>query len=344
MRRLTLILSDLYLPAEATRDRPAQGALSLPHLDWLLCFAREREVIGDWRAWLAQVAGAPALAALPPAQVVAQASLGAEMAANTWLATPVRLEARLDHVRLIDRGLVEMSPDERAALMREFAEAFGASFALHDAGARALILTGLSTAGAITVDPARLLDADVGHAVVRGNTPADAREIRRLSSEIEMWLHGAAVNAARERAGKPRISSLWIWGGAPPARLPVRSRMEPAPLAWFGEDPYLAALAQATGAQAQTAPDRFDELAAVPENAVIELAPMSGAAAHTLVNLDAHWFGPARAALAGGTLAELTLVANDVCFRVGPRGGLRFWRRPRGWLEPLRHARDGAQA
>ena len=42
---------------------------------------------------------------------------------------------------------------------------------------------------------------------------ATAGELRRLGTEIEMWLHGAPFNTARERdAGKRRISALWLWG------------------------------------------------------------------------------------------------------------------------------------
>jgi len=56
MRRLTLILSDVYLPEQSdTADSPGvlrSDALPMPSLEWLLRFSAAREVSGDWRAWL----------------------------------------------------------------------------------------------------------------------------------------------------------------------------------------------------------------------------------------------------------------------------------------------------
>ena len=45
----------------------------------------------------------------------------------------------------------------------------------------------------------------------------------RLANDVQMVLHGTAINAARERRGEPPINSLWFWGaGTLPARTPVR--------------------------------------------------------------------------------------------------------------------------
>ncbi len=52
MRRLTLILSDLYLPEEAGRGMTVPTTRDLPNLEWLLRFAESPEHIGDWRSWL----------------------------------------------------------------------------------------------------------------------------------------------------------------------------------------------------------------------------------------------------------------------------------------------------
>ena len=49
MRRLTLILSDLYLPDEAARGMAVPTTRHLPNLEWLLRFADSPEPIGDWR-------------------------------------------------------------------------------------------------------------------------------------------------------------------------------------------------------------------------------------------------------------------------------------------------------
>src|SRR5262245_3709806 len=98
MRRLTLILSDLYLPAESA-DHSAPYVL--PDLDWLLRFASHREPISDWRSWLATEFGAADFAGLPPAHAAAahffaRLDHAPDLAGRAWFATPVHLEARID--------------------------------------------------------------------------------------------------------------------------------------------------------------------------------------------------------------------------------------------------------
>ena len=65
MRRLSLILSDLYMPEEVTREKTGAGALEFAHFTWLLRFSRDPVALSDWRAWLAAQAGQGALASLP---------------------------------------------------------------------------------------------------------------------------------------------------------------------------------------------------------------------------------------------------------------------------------------
>ena len=98
MRRLTLILSDLYLPEEAVPANAVAAPLALPGLSWLLRFAAGSTPVSDWRQWLAGELGVADLGGLAPAQVAARARLTPEVAASAWFATPVLLSARLDHV------------------------------------------------------------------------------------------------------------------------------------------------------------------------------------------------------------------------------------------------------
>jgi hypothetical protein len=328
MRRLTLILSDLYLPADAVRES-FPTTLDLPALEWLLRFAQSRR-IDDWRSWLARELGAAALADWPVAHVVAQAAgLPAD---GAWMATPVALEARLDHVRLRDRGLLHVPLDQQQALQAEFAGLFGNALSLHAAGRPSLLLSGGPQADVATRDPARLLDSDIGGALPGGS--AAAGELRRLGAEIEMWLYSSPLNAAREKAGQKRIAALWLWGGGPargaesPARGLRRFRL-------YGSDAYHGSLQHwIDGAALQPVPPGFadadDELPTF-----IELAPMSGRASETLPELERNWFAPARNALQSGSLGSLQLVANDRVFESSARSGWKFWRRRRGWLESL---------
>jgi hypothetical protein len=338
MSRLTLILSDLYLPAEAEKAA-LPTTLDLPHLGWLLRFADTASRIEGWRGWLACELRARALADLPPAAVCA---LAADLPpSGAWLATPVHLEARLDHVRLVDRGLLRMLIEQRATCRDDFAQVFGPALALHDAGECGFILTG-GPAGAVhTLDPARRLDADVGTSLPSGD--ASAGELRRLSTEIEMWLHSARANESRDRAKQRRVSALWLWGGGQPliaTRGPRRSELETVILR--GSDPYLLALAELgphSGFLAQTpvepAPAIFTPFV---NDAFVEFAPMSGPRPESLVTLETQWFAPARAALQRGDLESLTIVANDRVFTLRQRSGWKFWRRSLPWIESMGRA------
>jgi hypothetical protein len=334
MPSLTLILSDLYLPEEAARDAVTPATLELPNLAWLLRFAGSVAIISDWRGWLAAELKMVSLAGLPVAEVAARAFFASEVAATAWLATPVCLEARLDHVRLVDRGLLRVSAEEGADWCQEFARGFGPDLALHSAGERGFFLTGLKTVAA-TVDPARLLDADVASALPRG---ADTPELRRLGAEIEMWLHAAPLNAARERARLPRISAFWLWGGGArrESRASAVAQDRVAAVALYGGDPFLAGLSRAAQVELPLmAPENYGALQSKHGRQVVECAPMSGAPRESLLNLEQNWFAPARVALSGGGLDSLDLVANDRCFRVAKRPGWRVWRRKRDWLAML---------
>ena len=328
MRRLSLILSDLYLPSEAAgRGAGLPAALHLPHLDWLLRFAGRVDRVRDWRSWLSADLGRVDLARMTVAQACAQ-GLPDSLSSNAWLATPVHLEARIDHVRLADRGLLRLTADERDSWRQDFTRAFGPEYALHDSGERGFLLSGASASRVASVDPARLLDADIGRALPTGPS---AGELRRLGTEIEMWLHGAPGNTARELQRQRRISAFWLWGGGESMPVNVNTSPHAAPR-FFGGDAYLSALA---GSPVPAPPVSFAALDAGESRCVVELAPMSGTKGESLAALDSNWFGPAREALNQGGLDSLDLIANDRWFRISTGSGWRIWRRRSSWLDQL---------
>jgi hypothetical protein len=317
MRRLTLILSDFYLPEESGRGATFPTTRELPGLEWLLRFADSPEHIGDWRQWLlAQTA--PGFNSIP----LADRDLD-----STWLATPVALEARLDHVRLLDRGLLRLDESERASCREEFAQIFGPQFVLHDGGERTFFLSGLPRAAVHIADPARLIGNEIGPAL----PGREAGELRRLWAEIEMWLHGAVFNNVRERAGKQRVSALWLWGAQ--STPPPRERVEGwrADAAYFGGDPMIAALSRLDSSPAG-APKQLAHIQSDAPHVVVEFAALTGEPHESLETLDTNWFAPAKSALLTGELRELELVANDRRFRIGTRAHWRVWRRRRTWL------------
>jgi hypothetical protein len=348
MPRLTLILSDLYLPQNSDGP-PDRASLQLPNLNWLLRYAKRREVIGDWRTWLALEFGAAALARRPPAQAVAAKYFARlenadDLASRAWLATPVHLEARIDHVRLSDRGFVHLSAAERVDLATDFARHFNPDYSLFDVGSRGFLLVGNRALQARSVDPARLLDMDVGESMPTGQ---DSGELRRVAAEIEMWLHRTQVNDVRDVAGQRRVSTLWLWGGDSPVH---ETQLETAGAAMprdtltvHGDDPWLGAFAAHVGAGLEAVPMEFRKVDR-NRSAVVELNPMTGDRRESLEHVEKHWFGPIRVALTLGKLDSFELVANDLRHRVGTRPDWRFWRRPAPWLARLWHRRPGAKA
>lgn len=331
MRRLTLILSDLYLPEEAGPGASPPATHDLPNLEWLLRFADSPELIGDWRRWLLDRTP-PGFLNLSVAGISAYRCIDDRRIESTWLATPVALEARLDHVRLLDRGLLRLDESDRAMCREEFGRVFGPAYELRDGGERTFYLCGLPANAARTTDPARLLGTEIGPAL----PGREAHELRRLWAEIEMWLHGAAFNAARERAGKRRVSALWIWGGD---RLPGR-RVESGlnANAYLGSDPLIEGLHRMHGGEAGSArsvPKRLADVDRELTDIVAEFAALTGEPRESLEALDENWFAPARAGLKTGDIRRVELVANDRCFRIRARPQWKVWRRHRHWLARL---------
>jgi hypothetical protein len=327
MRRLTLILSDLYLPDERQPGGEFPQTHELPALSWLLGHASRSEPIGDWRRWLlGQVASS--LVGMPPASICAGEKMTGAEIETAWLATPVALEARLDHVRMTDRGLLHLDVEERAAWCAEFNRIFGPQYSLHDAGERAFILSGLP-GSARTSDPARLLGNEIGPSL----PAADAAELRRLWAEIEMWLHGSALNEIRERARKRRISALWLWGrdGGPRRSAGTDER----DVEIYGGDPLLGGLSRMREFRLREVPPVLAQIEGARQHVIAELAVLTGHPHETLAAIDSSWFAAARQALERGELAALDVVANDLCFRISARAGWKFWRRRRSWLEIL---------
>ena len=330
MRRLTLILSDLYLPEEAQRGMGVPTTRDLPNLEWLLRFAESPEHIGDWRAWLLEQS-VPGLRNMPVASISANERIDGRDLESTWLATPVALEARLDHVRLLDRGLLHLDKADRERCREEFSRVFGPQHLLHDGGERAFFLTGLPATGVPSVDPARIIGAEIGPAL----PGRDAGEMRRLWTEIEMWLQGASFNSERARAGKQRVSALWLWGAR--ARPSGGGRIEPwqANAVYFGGDPMIAALGRFEAGGASGVPKQLAHLDSDAPHVVVEFAALTGESHESLEALDANWFASVKSALVTRDILEVDLVANDRRFRIGAHPQWKFWRRRQPWLARL---------
>jgi hypothetical protein len=168
---------------------------------------------------------------------------------------------------------------------------------------------------------------------------ADASAWRARMNEVQMLLHGHAVNEERESAGKVPINSVWLWGGG------KLSDAVSAPFAAvWSRDPFAAGLAQAAHIAARNLPDGAADLlrASASEGVnLILLDRLRGAAQYGdaygwrdgLQQLERDWFAPLLQALRRERIGMLSLHAlgpGGVISAEVTRGDLRrFWRRVR---------------
>ena len=334
--QLELVVGDFHLdPAELGAGQATAGLPRLPGFEAALRWGRLAHRAADWRAYLAQRAGRPDLATLPPAQVAA-AALDLPGEANPWFARPVHLAAGMDHLRLHRNGMLALSPEELDGLVSGFSTAFrGTGLALRPLFG-GLLLTGLAAREAVTRDPALFLGADMGSAPASGPQSA---ELRRVGAEIEMWLHGQAFNSAREKRGQLSVNALWLWGGGPesPAASPLRQDSACLPRV-YADDAYVAGLWHASGGETQSVPADLTALRADPEwrgsqgSALVVLsAAARGLRDAPLPRLDASWLAPAMQALRSGQLSRLSVFCGGRQVSVTGLGRWRFWRRARPW-------------
>jgi len=345
VREIVIVIADLYLPPEVRGLGHANGGVAAvpPALAHALRFGSHAALPHGWREWLAHWLGRPDLAAASVASI-AGAAIGVREG-PLWLATPMHWIAGPSGVHLDARAILHLSPLELQALAADFNAAFRHSaVTVRPLASGELLALGPEAFGARTVEPARVPLAGLADSQPAGG---GAAALRRLGSEIEMWLRDQALNRARTARGERTVSALWFWGGSTPA-LPAGPQRpdSPAPAppcVALGTDAYLAGLARLTGSTAAALPQ---ELGTGPRAAdsgrvvlVLDLGrlpqsePWSLAAA--LAEADRRYLAPALQALRRGACRSLTLLANDHSVRLRAHHRWRLWRRGRPGLEGL---------
>jgi hypothetical protein len=336
MRRCAVIMADLY-PAATLEELPgAAGAPRLPALEYLLARADvTREPAGripGWYGWLARQWDAPDAARAPAACVAA--ALGID--APAWLLTPLHYQASLDTVRLHHAGLLSLSPDEQQELADDFARVFaGSGWLLHSTGARELLLSGSPDNLSVDVnpggvDPARLLGGSLATGQPQGE---GAAELRRLSSEIELWLHEHAVNR-RRRGSALTVSGLWPWGGGRGDTTPKPAATAATEL--HGGDLFSISLARQCGVASIAADSGSTRPQTSPAGDRFVVAGMRGGDVFRAVQeCEARWLEPALRAWRTGRYSLLHLVSDERVWTLAPRHRWRFWRRARAWPDGL---------
>ncbi len=284
--------------------------------------------MADWRAEAFRVL-APQASITPPiaATALAAASSSAASTVNAapaappgaWccIATPVYFTAGMSSVTMPDDGLVQLHPDEAAALASDFNRTFvDAGIRLFVTRAAILVCVFDGALEVTTHDPEAVAGHDLFDFQPAGT---DAPRLRRLMSEIEMWLFDHALNRARTGAGRRPVTGLWLWGGGD-ARPAPAGPLLPAVHGWTaGHDPLFAAFGEATRFPTEAGPG------------VVVCTAQPGSA--TWADVEQRWLAPAAAALQSGRITRLDLSAGGRRFSVGRGPNLRFWRRPRPWWE-----------
>jgi hypothetical protein len=291
--------------------RPPLDLVRAPLLELLLARADAPRCEADWRARAFRV-----IAPQSPMPAIATAALRGHSQGRIggWalVASPVHLVAGMRSVSMPLDGILDLEPAEADLLVADFARVFeGAGVRLVRGGTAPLVCLFDAPLCATTIDPEEVLGQEIGEFLPRG---ADSAKLRRLMSEMEMWLFRHIVNERRRANAAAAVSGLWLWGGG------ASDASLPAVQGWaVGGDPLFAAFG---------GPAHFSG-AGGSGVAVIMDWPGSAGWRHA----EQDWLAPAAGELRSGRLKQLELSAGRRCFSVNRLGMLRFWRRPRRWWE-----------
>jgi hypothetical protein len=263
------------------------------------------------------------------------AARGPVDAASVFLATPVHYLAEMSDVRLPADGILSLSRFEAVGLAEDFNRVWsGAGIRLLTGRGAELFCVFDEPVEATTADPEEVLDRHIAEHLPRG---AAAPRLRRLMSEMEMWLFEHAVNRTRVAAAVP-LTGLWLWGGG------AVLMALPAVNGWTaGDDPLFSAFAAPDPAPAPS-PALAPAPALAPGAAPPPLWPPAVAASGVVVTAaepgsegwqawETRWLLPSLAALRAGRIERLELSAGERCFSVSARWTWRPWRRRRPWWE-----------
>lgn len=262
----------------------------------------------------------PSGAGLPLAGLTAAYDFDLALApADSLRADPICLRADPSRVILFDADTVGITGDEADSLIGELNLAFGAHGVTFSRGrAPARWYVRLSQAQDVrlpspTALKGRAVEDSLGMLRRSG-------ELNRLLTEVQMVLHGAAVNEARAARGQPPLNSVWFWGAGSPPR-----RESAPPELIIGDDDLGAACARHLGiAFERDVAALPDVLAGGAHAAILVLAPTTGTA---LPDFFANILQPAWTALRRGRLARIDIHTRAAALSLTAAARWRPWRR-----------------
>lgn len=213
-------------------------------------------------------------------------------------------------VRLVADGVLQLSIEEADALAADFNRVFAASEArLLAVGNGRLVCLIDHVLAVQTWDPQAALGKDVWNFLPSG---ADAGQLAKLSSEVEMWLFDHALNRQRAARGAAAIRALWFWGGGR-----VDAQAATSAIRFEGMDALLSILPWSSGMDHRSGAGII-VTGATPGSSLWEV-------------LQRQWLLPAIDALRGGYIDALVLSANSRRYIVRQAPRWRYWRSPAWW-------------
>lgn len=300
-----------------------------PALQRLLRHARSQAgLVGDESAWCCSLFGVAQQQDWPLAPFACAAD-GLEADQAYWLcAAPVHLLLMRDSFSVTDAAADSLDLAQAQQLTQALNAHFAADGLRFFAPQSDRWYLRLAHPPALrTTSLAEALGRDVQKSLPQG---ADALQWNARLNEMQMLLHGHALNHEREQCGLLPVNSVWLWGGG------VRRAAAPQPLQAWAHDAGLRGLALAHGGSAARLPD--SAAAWLPQvqggRHVLMLERARQEESHAaLQRLEADWLAPLLQALRDGGVHSLTLHlahAGQVRAFHLRRGDLRkFWRRAR---------------
>lgn len=304
-------MSSVYIRFSIRPEAPRRRA---PVLEQLLARASQAVPIVDWRSDAFGVISIPAspMPAIAPTALVA--ARGVSAAAFACVATPLQLAAGMSTVTLPADGILTLDALEAERMAADFNRQFGDAGTTLSVGRGTVLLCEFDRPLRVcTRDPEELLGRDLFDSQPGG---IDGAQLRRLMSEMEMWLFDHPINRERTARGLPSVSGLWLWGGG----IPLAA--VPAVHGWTaGNDPLFAAFGDRRHFPSESSAGVLvcDERPDQPQWSRVEQ----------------HWLAPAWAALRANRIARLELSVGAHRLQVGRPRWWGAWRRARPWWETL---------
>lgn len=265
------------------------------------------------------LAAAPGSAGLPVAGLTAALDFAlASTPDDSLRADPVYLRADPSRTILFDADSVGLDAEEADSLLAELNAAFEADGIRFSRGLSAtrwyLQMAGAQDAGLPSPQALRgsTVEACLGQLRRAG-------AMNRLLTEVQMVLHGAAVNVARAAQGRPPLNSVWFWGGG----ALVRGATQPPDLIIGGDD-LAAACARHLGiTHARETTALASTLAAPgPARLLLVLNDLT----IDLPSFVADILEPAWRALKGGQLVHLDIHTRTGTLSLPRAARWRWWR------------------